>query len=89
MMSVDLLRQPQKWKEALMEIRQLMANLVSQGFAVDNMKPWKAHWDRQLYKSLEHQYQMGLEALNENLPEIRVELTYRYSVLSQISGLEQ
>ena len=42
------------------------------------MKPWKAHWDRQLYKALEHQYQMGLEALNENLPEIRVELTYRY-----------
>jgi dynein heavy chain 2 len=41
------------------------------------MKPWKAHWDRQLYKALEHQYQMGLEALNENLPEIKVELTYR------------
>ncbi len=41
------------------------------------MKPWKAHWDRQLYKALEHQYMMGLEALNENLPEIRVELTYR------------
>lgn len=41
------------------------------------MKTWKMHWDRQLYKALEHQYQMGLEGLNENLPEIRVELTYR------------
>jgi len=40
------------------------------------MKTWKAHWDHQLYKALEHQYQMGLEALNENLPEIKVELTY-------------
>ena len=49
----------------------------NQGFNAANMKPWKAHWDRQLYKALEHQYQMGLEALNENLPEIRVELTYR------------
>jgi len=47
-----------------------------QGFAVENMKTWKAHWDHQLYKALEHQYQMGLEALNENLPEIKVELTY-------------
>ena len=37
------------------------------------------HWDRQLYKALEHQYQMGLEALNENLPEIKVELVFRYS----------
>jgi dynein heavy chain 2 len=50
---------------------------ILQGFSADNMKPWKAHWDRQLYKALEHQYQMGLEALNENLPEIRVELTFR------------
>lgn len=47
------------------------------GFSSDHMRPWKAHWDRQLYKALEHQYQMGLEALNENLPEIKVELTYR------------
>ena len=42
------------------------------------MKTWKMHWDRQLYKALEHQYQMGLEALNENLPEIKVELVFRY-----------
>jgi hypothetical protein len=52
---------------------------VLKGFAAENMKMWKAHWDRQLYKALEHQYQMGLEALNENLPEIRVELTYTYA----------
>ena len=45
------------------------------------MKPWKAHWDRQLYKALEHQYQMGLEGLNENLPEIKVELTFRQQKL--------
>jgi dynein heavy chain 2 len=41
------------------------------------MAPWKSHWDRQLYKALEFQYKMGLESLNENLPEIRVDLTYR------------
>lgn len=49
----------------------------SQGYKAQDMKSWKMHWDRQLYKALEHQYQMGLEALNENLPEIKVELTFR------------
>ena len=49
------------------------------------MKTWKMHWDRQLYKALEHQYQMGLEALNENLPEIKVELVFRYIKQSQKS----
>lgn len=77
LMSVDLLRQQAKWKEILMDIRHIMASLNQQGFSASNMKPWKAHWDRQLYKALEHQYQMGLEALNENLPEIQVELVYR------------
>ncbi|KAK7096855.1 hypothetical protein V1264_003902 [Littorina saxatilis] len=77
LMGIDLLRQQQRWKDGLMDIRHLMANLVQQGFASENMKPWRAHWDRQLYKTLEYQYQMGMEALNENLPEIRVELTYR------------
>jgi len=30
MMSTDLLRQQQKWKDSLMEIRQIMTNLVQQ-----------------------------------------------------------
>ncbi|XP_076446844.1 LOW QUALITY PROTEIN: cytoplasmic dynein 2 heavy chain 1-like [Babylonia areolata] len=81
LMGIDLLRQQQRWKDGLMDTRHLMANLATQGFASENMKPWKAHWDRQLYKALEYQYQMGLEALNENLPEIRVEITYRQQKL--------
>lgn len=76
-MGTDLLGQQQKWKTALFEIRQMMASLVQEGFSSSNMLPWRMHWDHQLYKALEHQYQMGLEALNEHLPEIRVELTYR------------
>ncbi|KAK3801155.1 hypothetical protein RRG08_006872 [Elysia crispata] len=77
LISIDLLRQQQRWKDGLMDIRHLMAGLTQQGFVYENMVPWKAHWDRQLYKALEHQYLLGLEALNENLTEIRVELTYR------------
>ena len=66
-----------------MEIREIMASLVQEGFNPDNMRPWRLHWDHQLYKALEHQYQLGLEALSEKLPEIKVEMIYRYmAVLS-------
>ena len=53
-----------------------------QGIKEENMKPWKLHWDIQLYKALEHQYQLGLEVLNENLPEIKVELVFRWIICS-------
>lgn len=48
-----------------------------QGMRSSDMKAWRQHWDHQLYKALEHQYQMGLEALNENLPEITIDLTFK------------
>lgn len=41
------------------------------------MRAWRQHWNHQLYKALEHQYQMGLEALNKNLPEIHIDLTFK------------
>ncbi|XP_065833043.1 cytoplasmic dynein 2 heavy chain 1-like isoform X2 [Oscarella lobularis] len=77
LMNIDLLRQKQKWKDILLDIRQIMASLVQQGFDPSCMKLWKSHWDHQLYKALEHQYQMGLETLNENLPEIKVEVVFQ------------
>jgi dynein heavy chain 2 len=52
-------------------------NVMPQGFKASDMHAWKQHWNHQLYKALEHQYQMGLEALNENLPEINIDLTYK------------
>lgn len=77
LMGADLLRSQQRWKNTLMDIRHMMASLVQEGFNPSNMRSWKLHWDYQLYKALEHQYQMGLESLNENLPEISIELIYR------------
>ena len=71
LMGTDLLRQQTKWKEMLKEIRQVMTQVEQDGFT--NLKTWRLHWDRQLYKALEHQYQVGLEALNEHLPEIQVQ----------------
>ncbi|XP_043547742.1 cytoplasmic dynein 2 heavy chain 1 isoform X2 [Chiloscyllium plagiosum] len=77
LMSIDLLRQQQRWKDGLQELRFVFSTLESQGFHSGDMKAWRQHWNHQLYKALEHQYQMGLEALNENLPEIVVELTFK------------
>lgn len=57
-----------------------MHQLEEKGFA--DQKSWCSHWDRQLYKALEHQYQLGIEALNQNLPEFKVELTYRCESMS-------
>ena len=57
LMDTDLLRQQMKWKEGLKEIRGIMTQVEQEGFT--NLKTWRAHWDRQLYKALEHQYQVS------------------------------
>ena len=77
LMNINLLKHQQQWKEILMEIRHTMATLVDQGFTADGMRPWREHLDRQLYKALEHQWLMGLEALNENQSEIQADLVLR------------
>ncbi|CAI9593489.1 unnamed protein product, partial [Staurois parvus] len=76
-MNVDLLRQQQRWKDGLVEMRNVFSDLEYRGMRSSDMKAWRQHWDHQLYKALEHQYQMGLEALNENLPEITIDLTFK------------
>nr|KAF6324413.1 dynein cytoplasmic 2 heavy chain 1 [Myotis myotis] len=76
-MNIDLLRQQQRWKDGLQELRTGLASVEAQGFQASDMHAWKLHWNHQLYKALEHQYQMGLEALNENLPEINIDLLYK------------
>lgn len=63
-----------------LQVRGTMTTLHQQGFSVANMRPWRWHWDRQLYKALEHQYQMGLESLNSNLNEIKIEVSFGGSV---------
>ncbi|CAI8019648.1 Cytoplasmic dynein 2 heavy chain 1, partial [Geodia barretti] len=88
-MSVDLLRQPQRWKDLLMDIRHTMASLIQEGFNAGHMRSWRLHWDHQLYKALEHQYQLGLEALSEHLPEIKVEMIFRHQRLQFRPSLEE
>ncbi|KAM4627347.1 cytoplasmic dynein 2 heavy chain 1 [Polymixia lowei] len=77
LMNVDLLRHQQRWKDGLQELRTGFATLEAQGFRSGDMRAWRQHWNHQLYKALEHQYQTGLEALNKNLPEIHIDLTFK------------
>ncbi|RXG65514.1 Cytoplasmic dynein 2 heavy chain 1, partial [Armadillidium vulgare] len=87
LMNTDLLRHQPRWKELLKEIRSIMHQLEQQGFS--DQKSWATHWDRQLYKALEYQYQLGVEALNHHLPEIKVELTYRQQKLQFNPPIEE
>eukprot|EP01135_Chromosphaera_perkinsii_P005308 Nk52_evm1s338 gene=Nk52_evmTU1s338 len=78
LMGQDRLRKPQLWAEGVEQLRNIVVNAQKgEDINPENVTPWKTHLDHQLYKALEHQYQLGLESLNENLMEIKVELTFR------------
>ncbi|KAM6946318.1 LOW QUALITY PROTEIN: cytoplasmic dynein 2 heavy chain 1 [Aplochiton taeniatus] len=89
LMNVDLLRHQQRWKDGLQELRTGFAALEAQGFRSGDMRAWRQHWNHQLYKALEHQYQTGLEALNKNLPEIHIDLTFKQGRLQFRPPLEE
>ncbi|XP_054724974.1 LOW QUALITY PROTEIN: cytoplasmic dynein 2 heavy chain 1-like [Uloborus diversus] len=89
LMNTDLLRQQQQWKDVLVDIRSIFVKLQEQGFSSEHMRPWRAHWDRQLYKALEYQYQLGLEVLNEHLPEMKIDLVYRNGSLQFRPPIEE
>lgn len=68
---IDLLRQRDKWTGRVRLIRE---KLMRSNYP--NMGAWLNHWDMQVYKALEHQYQRGLESLHEVVTEIRAEVVY-------------
>ncbi|KAL3224475.1 hypothetical protein MRX96_026586 [Rhipicephalus microplus] len=83
---LDLVCRQQNWKDVLNDIRAIMAQ---QQESPEQVRPWRAHWDRQLYKALECQYLRGLETLLQYLPETRVELTCRSGQLCFRPPLEE
>lgn len=52
-------------------------------------KRWILHWDHQIAKALDACYKMGLESLNENLPEIKIELVFTNKKLDLKPPIEQ
>ncbi|KAL9646809.1 hypothetical protein ABK040_013671 [Willaertia magna] len=75
LMGIDLLREKETWITKVKEISKIFAFLKSQNYT--NMESWKTHWDYNIYKALEHQYKVGLETLNENLPDMKCELIFK------------
>ena len=53
------------------------------------MKGWRMHWDMQLFKVLEHQYQLGLEGLHHDLPQIKCDLEFKGRRLQLRPALEE
>jgi len=88
LMNIDLLRQKDAWKKKWQEAVQLMDELKAK-YPEEHMLKWMRHWDEQLYKALEANYQMGLESLNENLPEIRADLVFAQRCVQFRPGLEE
>ena len=78
LMNIDILKSKNTWKENLQKIRKVVEG-VTKTRAPEQCKLWITHLNYQLFKALEHQYQMGLESLNENLPEIQCDLVFRSS----------
>ncbi|KAE9115561.1 Cytoplasmic dynein 2 heavy chain 1 [Phytophthora fragariae] len=70
LLDIDLLRHPAKWKERWDEIKR-SAQLVTRKQDSSRTAKWFLYWDHQLYKVFDSGYQLGLETLNENLPEIK------------------
>ncbi|KAF4526157.1 hypothetical protein B566_EDAN008193 [Ephemera danica] len=87
LMATDLLRNQNLWKQGVHAIRDIFAQVEAQKFG--QMRAWRAHWDRQLYKALELQYQVGLESLSEHLPEMKVELVFRQQKLQFQPPMEE
>jgi dynein heavy chain 2 len=81
LMGTDLIKQPNTWKDELAELRKIFQSVEAQGYPAESMITWRNHWDYQLYKALEHQFQLGLESLNENLPSIKVDLIFKQQKL--------
>lgn len=74
---VDLLRQREQWRVRLAKLQELMGQVAAR-YPEKRIARWRLHWDLQLYKALEACYCLGLESLNENLPEIKAELVFTH-----------
>jgi dynein heavy chain 2 len=88
LMNIDLLKQTESWKLKWRGIKEKLITVRGR-YSEKDTRMWTLHWDHQVYKALEASYQMGLESLNENLSEIKVELVFVNKKLEFKPPLEQ
>ena len=87
LMNINLLNNRELWRTNLQKIRKIIESVTKQR-QPEYCKLWLTHLNFQLYKALEHQYQMGLESLNESLPEVQASLVYRNSTVELVPTFE-
>jgi dynein heavy chain 2 len=88
LMNIDLHRSSEVWKSKWRFMKEKMTAIKSK-YSEKDTKLWLLHWDHQIYKALEISYQLGLESLNENIPEIKIELVFNNKLLDFKPPLEQ
>ncbi|CAM9184751.1 unnamed protein product, partial [Discosporangium mesarthrocarpum] len=88
LMSVDLLRQRDRWKARWAQVREVVGGMRTR-YPTSSMAQWVEYWDHQIFKALEAGYQMGLESLNEYLPEVRSELVFAQRTVQLKPPLEE
>mmetsp|Transcript_17017 Transcript_17017/g.54247 ORF Transcript_17017/g.54247 Transcript_17017/m.54247 type:complete len:3325 (+) Transcript_17017:156-10130(+) len=89
LMALDLVRQKDRWAACIKELREIFTNLEKEGFTRDEQNTWRLHWDHQIYKALEYQYNRGLECLNEALPQMEVKLVFKQKRIQYEPPLEE
>lgn len=90
--NISLLRQRDQWKAKVAQIQKSIDSTVVACGCKDsetNAKPWRRHWDYQMFKIMEVQYRFGLESLNENLPEMKADLILAQKQLRLKPALEE
>lgn len=75
-MNIDLLKNEAIWKDKANTIK-VMVEQETKHRPANNCKLWLIEINNQIFKSLEYQYRVGLENLNENLPEIEADLVLK------------
>jgi len=81
-MNTDLVKNHSKWKDTLTKHIQFSIRKRSA-----NRKHFELEKSSQLYKALEYQYQIGLETISENLPEIKVIISFQAAKDSISTGI--
>ncbi|VDL62610.1 unnamed protein product [Nippostrongylus brasiliensis] len=77
LVNLDVLKEVAKWKEILTKIRsKISEEKLVHGASKINLRPWQLHWDWQLYKALQLQYQWGIESLHTQIPPIHTQLVF-------------
>eukprot|EP01041_Mallomonas_annulata_P006819 gene6819-13816_t len=88
LMNLDLLRQTDTWRDKWRTLKEKMSTVTSR-YPERDCTTWVLHWDHQVFKAMEASYQLGLESLHENLPEIKVEMVFANKRLEFKPPLEQ